>query len=243
MKKYLLMAVVLAAVLFAGTANAEMIARWTFDEGTGNIAHDSTVNANNGTIYNGNWASGVLNGALQFNGSSTYAVVPNSSSLNITGSITVSTWLKINSIPTNYVGVVAKGWEDASYNLEFNASGASVGLVFADSTYHGANSNPLTTNTWYLITGTYDRNQIKLYVNGNLQGVTNYTGTYQSNSSPLYIGNQQPGAGRYYNGLLDDMRIYNNALTDSEIKQLYNVPEPATLLLLGLGAALLRKRR
>jgi hypothetical protein len=242
MKKYLLMAVVLAAVLFAGMANAEMIAHWTFDEGTGNIAHDSTVNANNGTIYNGNWASGVLNGALQFNGSSTYAVVPNSSSLNITGSITVSAWLKINSIPTNYVGIVAKGEGDPSYNLEFNASGASVGLVFADSSYHGANSNALTTNTWYLITGTYDMSQIKLYVNGNLQGVTNYTGTYQSNSEPLYIGNQQPGAGRYYNGLLDDLRIYNNALTASEIQQLYNVPEPATLLLLGLGASLLRKR-
>ncbi len=82
--------------------------------------------------------------------------------------------------------------------------------------------------------------QIKLYVNGNLQGVTDYSGTYEYNSESLYIGHQQPGADRYYNGLLDDLRIYNNALSQSEISAL--VPEPATLLLLGLGAALLRKR-
>jgi hypothetical protein len=85
--------------------------------------------------------------------------------------------------------------------------------------------------------------QIKMYVNGNLQGVTSYSGTYESNTESLLIGHQQPGADRYYDGLLDDMRIYNNALTASEIQQLYNVPEPATLLLLGLGATtLLRKR-
>jgi hypothetical protein len=132
MKKYLLMAVVLAAILFTGVANAEMVAHWTFDEGFGNIAHDSTTNANNGTIYNGSWASGVLNGALQFNGSSSYAVVPNSSSLNITGSITVSTWIKMDSVPTNYVGVVAKGGGDPSYNLEFNVGGARVALGLQD---------------------------------------------------------------------------------------------------------------
>jgi hypothetical protein len=83
--------------------------------------------------------------------------------------------------------------------------------------------------------------QTKLYVNGNLQEVTNYSGTYESNPESLYIGHQQSGADRYYNGLLDDLRIYNNALSQSEISAL--VPEPVTFLLLGLGAVLLRKRR
>jgi hypothetical protein len=242
MKKYLLMAVVPAAVLFASAANAELVAHWTFDEGSGDVAQDSTANANNGTIYDGSWTSGILNGALQFNGSSTYAVVPHSSSLDITGSITISAWIKMVSVPTNYVGIAAKGGGDPAYNLEFNFTGATVGLVLNDDSYHSAPSNPLTTNTWYLITGTYDMSQIKLYVNGNLQGVTDYSGTYESNLEPLYIGHQQAGADRYYDGLLDDLRIYNNALTDSEIKQLYNAPEPATLLLLGLGAVIARKK-
>ncbi len=241
MKKYLLMAVVLAAVLFAGAANAELVAHWTFDDGGGNVAQDSTANANDGTIYNGSWASGVLNGALQFDGSSTYAVVPNSSSLDITGSITISAWIKMASIPANYTSVAAKGRGTPSYNLEFEHLGtAKLGLVLHDGTYHVAESNPLAINTWYLITGTYDMSQMKLYVNGNLQGVTNYSGTYTSNSEVLYIGNQWPEAGRYYNGLLDDLRIYNNAISQSEIQAL--VPEPATLLLLGFGGLMLRRK-
>jgi hypothetical protein len=243
MKTYLLMAVFLSAILFTNSANAKLVAHWTFDEGSGDIAQDSTTNANNGTIYNGSWASGMLNGALQFNGSSTYAVVPHSPSLDIDGNITISAWIKMASIPTNYVGVAAKGRGDPSYNLELTFNGASIALVLQEGSYHQAQSNPLSTNTWYFITGTYDMSQIKLYVNGNLQGVTNYSGTYESNSEPLYIGHQQYGSDRYYNGLLDDLRIYNNALTGNEIKQLYNVPEPATLLLLGLGAAILRSKK
>lgn len=88
---------------------------------------------------------------------------------------------------------------------------------------------------------------VKLYIDGVPQGSTSYL---QSNindvSESISIGGNYPSGGPnpdFYNGYIDDVHIYDRALSIEEVEQLYTVPEPATLLLLGLGGLLIRKRK
>lgn len=242
--------VLIAVICMAGSVSADMIAHWTFDEGSGQTLHDS-VGGNNGTIYGATWTAGKTGGALSFNGTNSYVDVPDSSSLRFTenDSFSIAYWAKPDSMSSGgYVmsklaasgstifGYASGYYPPAGY-FNFYAEGYGFGYT---NVMAPANSSPY--GNWYFVTAVYSNENMKLYVNGVLES----TGTFTINTDstvPTYdlcIGayanyNQRD---HYYKGLIDDLSIYNNALTAAEIQQLYNVPEPATLLLLGLGAAI-----
>ncbi|MGB4853326.1 MAG: LamG-like jellyroll fold domain-containing protein [Ignavibacteria bacterium] len=77
-------------------------------------------------------------------------------------------------------------------------------------------------NTWYFICLKYDGQKVKLYLNGEVYDSANFSGTLQTDNYPLLLGKHTPGAARYLKGKLDDIRIYNRALSDTEISRLYN---------------------
>jgi hypothetical protein len=101
--------------------------------------------------------------------------------------------------------------------------------------------------SWYFVAAVYDNRDMKIYLNGQLAG----TGTFTSDA---YNGGPDKGVAigarsldstveATFSGTIDETRIYNNALSASDIQQLYNIPEPATIALFGLGVLALRKRR
>jgi len=75
-----------------------LVAYWSFDEGSGGVAHDNSGNGNDGTIYGAAWTSGVSGSALSFDGRNDYVMIPSSASLDIRGSITLEAWVKYNDI-------------------------------------------------------------------------------------------------------------------------------------------------
>jgi hypothetical protein len=240
------------SISFAGSIDAP-VAYWALDETSGKTANDSAGN-NDGTVINGTWTAGKIGGALNF--SSGYVDCGDDASLDITGLITVSGWIKTTM--TTESSVVAK-W-DASvtngdglqtcYDLLINHNG----IGYAEFHLRGSNLGPsiyaistiqVNDGMWHLVTGVYDGSFIKLYVDGLLQGSTAYSGgIFSAPGENVYIGNSDEGAERIpFTGLMDDVRIYDYALSASEVYQLRTVPEPTTMALLMTGLLAIRRNK
>ena len=216
-----------------------LVGWWKLDDGSSGTAPttaaDSSGNGNNGTTQGSpTWtSSGKIGNALTFNGSNQYISVPYASSLNISGSWSVSSWVKLASTPGS--GNVAKiiGRDDSSANANYyiaadnNAlctSGLAWKVGFDDSGGTGHDVcyyTTITTGTWYFIAGTWDGTTLTLYVNG----VSAATGTpgavpTTNNGGDLELGNEFSNT-FYLNGTIDDARVYNRALSASEVWDLY----------------------
>jgi hypothetical protein len=192
---------------------------WKFDEGSGSIAYDSSGLDNNGTIYGATWTIDCHSGfCLSFDGVDDYVLIPDSSSLNLDGEITLEAWVKPTG-PWNgdYPGVIAKYWvpgyllgiRNSSSTWGFwLRSNSGVASIFSDS--------PVEFNKWIHIAVVRDENNtMKMFINGTQQSsITTFTDSIASPGRDLEIGKWGP---RYFNGTIDEVRIYNRALTADEI--------------------------
>jgi hypothetical protein len=190
---------------------------WKFDEGTGTIAHDF-AGTNNGTIYGATWTTGKIAGALSFNGTSNY--VGCGSGASNYDNITVSAWMK-----TSANGVlVSNRYNSGSYGTWYTLS--STGIEIGDNSQGGYRSVTFNASTlnglWHHIVYTKDGTSHAIYVDGSLD--RSFTSNADiSWSQPLYIGkrwNRTSNIG-WFNGIIDDVRIYNRALSAGEVAQLY----------------------
>ncbi len=200
-------------------------ALWHLDEGSGNIAYDSSVNNNNMILMNG--TSWTLNTApipgsayaLQFDGTDDFVNVSNSPSLNPSNQITIEFWIKINSL--NNMHIIDKappqpfGFPGTGYHI--NIGNGTVQFTLNND---GANAllitvNQLSLGQWHHVAAVYDGIVMKVFIDGIQDPQTrSFTGTISLNTYPLYIGRhhlQQGGQPYYFNGLLDEVRISNIA--------------------------------
>jgi len=199
-----------------------------FFEGEGDIAHDVTGNGNNGVIYGAEWVDTgdpKLGYGLSFDGVDDYVEVADSASLDITDAITIMVWVKANTLVPDYQVVVRKGSPD-KYAIYLTSDGEiywySEGLTPHGFTSVGANIQP---QQWYHITVTYDgdNNEVTFYRNGKMVG-----SPFSVSGSGLGIDNNPLRIGRYtgtypFSGIIASVRIYNRALSESEIKRLYHL--------------------
>ncbi len=218
---------------------------WKLDECQGNIANDSSGVGNSGVIVIGssgtqnslgtcqigtsaawtNGASGKVNSSLNFDGTDDYVDVGDVDLVK-DNDFTISLWTKINNF-TYYTGVGKGVYTDGQkqYQVGFGTNGVPW-VVLNNGTNKGVLTfgNALNTNTWYHLTYVFDRDNLcKVYVNGIFWGqasMTNYQGDL-SNSNNLLIGKYQ-SINTYTNGQIDDVRIYNYALTSEQVKTIYN---------------------
>jgi glucose/arabinose dehydrogenase/PKD repeat protein len=199
-----------------------LVAAWNFNEGTGTTAADSSGNGNTATLTNGpTWtAAGKNGGAVQFDGSNDLLRVNDSNSLDLTNGATFEAWVYPTSASAAWRTILQK---EADAYLLTASSGSSGSPPAVGGTFNGAcctvvtGASALPANTWTHVAGTYDGAQLRLYVNGNLVDSTPRTGNIQVNANPLWMGGNQL-YGEHFPGRLDDVRIYNRALTPSEIQ-------------------------
>jgi hypothetical protein len=217
---YLVSFVLVLSMALTSTTKAELVGWWRFDEGSGTIANDSSGNGNDGT-FNGDpqWVVGYFGGALEFDGTDDWLDCGNDPSLDLT-TWTITFWLKVNE-NKNYNGFIIKG-NDVTENYEV--------LGFADGSFHfpiahtdgsrtyiNTAAGVIVPDEWAHFAYSYDAAQgRRFYKNGDLIFEDTESGTPQTSSVSLAIGNEQP-LSRYVNGAMDDIRIYNHLLSESEL--------------------------
>jgi hypothetical protein len=194
-----------------------------FSEGTGTIAHDKSPYGNDGTIYGATWTNGKYGKALSFDGVDDYV---DTADIDL-DYVTVSAWINVSTYQTNWRVIVSKGWISYSFGSVYLISIEDKGLSFGVRTSGGSTLSATTwvvpiLNTWVHVVGTYDGSTVKLYVNGVLRASQPGSGVLNKNNYRWMIGRDPiPGQARYFNGLIDEVRIYNRALSEEEIRAHY----------------------
>lgn len=229
---------------YAYVSTNDLVLYFDFNEAPAtNLLTDKSGYGNNGIVSNVVFEpNGYRNGAYFFNGSNSFVVVPDDDSYDKT-SFTICVWAKSAVLNlTADAGIIGKHREgyNTSYYWLYQGAAINYGSNVLQSTMVGSQSGqfrhigcpaaPVVSN-WALTTLTYDRSQMKLYVNGALIGTQTFTG-YVGNAYNLLVGAGEwklSNAGvpqRFWNGWLDEVKIYRRVLTSNEIGALYatNVP-------------------
>ncbi len=213
-----------------------LVAYYPLDGNTSDLSGNGNDGTNSGATYT---QSGKLGGAYSFDGSNDYINVPDSSVLDLTNQITLSAWVYIS----NYVswgGIVGKG--DGSfgpYSMQLGSGNSNLRLSYnmQDPWTNYLDSNSIISQgQWSLVTITYDGSNVKHYINGNLDRTTSFSTSFSQTNADICIGCDPPGANEFFNGKVDEVAIWNRALVDGEILQLYNSTNGYSLSLSGAQA-------
>ncbi|HXD20688.1 MAG TPA: LamG-like jellyroll fold domain-containing protein [Vicinamibacterales bacterium] len=207
-----------AAHLTAPLASAQgLVAAYSFDEGSGTSVRDASGSGNGGTVSNATWTTaGRLGGALVFNGSSALVTVPGTTSLRLSAAMTLEAWVKPTAVDSLWRDVIYKGSDD--YYLEATSTSSArpaAGGTFAPDNVYGSSAIPV--NAWTHLAATYDGATLKLYVNGTLASSTPRVARIAVSGGPLQIGGDS-GAGQYFAGAIDEVRIYSTAISEAQIR-------------------------
>jgi Concanavalin A-like lectin/glucanases superfamily/Galactose oxidase-like, Early set domain/Bacterial Ig domain len=223
---WILAAFVLLACPFKAAAQAPgLVVAYGFNEGSGTTVTDSSGSNNAGTITGATWAQGRFGNALSFNGISDIVRIPASSSLNVSSAMTLEAWIKPTTAQSGWRTIMQRE-VDAYFLNASNSNGPllpSGGGTFNGTGAYvsGTTANPV--NAWTHVALTYDGAMLRLYVNGALAASQAQTGSIQTTSNPLWIGGNSP-YGEYFQGIIDEVRVYNRALSQAEIQTDINTP-------------------
>ena len=197
-----------------------LVGYWRFDEETGSTAKDSSPYGNDGTIYGATRVRGIIGKALSFDGVDDYVEVPDSESLDITDEITIEVWVKPAIDLTS--DLTTSSWfvyKYQTYYLYYHQNGFLSFYTAGTSPSETTFPTTFNANTWYHIVGTFDSNTgtKKLFINGeNVKTETGITGTISTTDYNVYISGAYHN--RPFNGTIDEVRIYNRALSPGEIR-------------------------
>jgi len=205
-------------------STAGLVGQWSLNEGSGLTTSDSSGNNNTGTLQNGpTWVAGKSGQALSFDGVNDFVSIPNSTSFGIIGDFTISAWVN-RTMLGDYGGIVAKkdppGWDYDLYisqadKATFFANGGSVGEI-------SKSSNTTIGLGWHHIAVTRSGTSLTFYIDGVAQETFVLpVGALANHVYPVEIGRDSPSnPNSNFNGLIDDVRLYNRALSANEISSL-----------------------
>ena len=210
-------------------AGQELVLHLSFDALDGKVAKDSSEFGNDATFKGSpKLIDGVFGKALEFDGK-TSGQIPDHSSLDIVDALTIEFWALVKGGEAIQSGV-EKGvaWVSGLYNLAALYNGGTI-LQFFDlpDACNDENIGPsIQDGEWHFLAGTWDGKTILLYIDGELEAEMACKGELKPNNDPLFIG-ARGGSGRFLTGALDEIKMYNYALTKAEL--LKDMEEPTTL--------------
>jgi len=237
MKGALLLGVIMVSFSLASVAlaDANTAALWHFDENSGSIAYDSSGNGNNGTVHGATWTTGNLNNSLSFDGIDDF-VEPPSFVLWHPSEVTFEAWVKPYSFPSTPPNdpisqIICHGYGGHLELGYLNTGTFTFGVWHPDVTWTWIYSKVKQPSNWYHVVGVWkDSSYIQIYVNGLLEdniSVTKPLGD-PGNSYPLIIGSYCQPYKLFFNGIIDEVAIYNRTLSPEEILNHYQAGAPPT---------------
>ncbi len=194
---------------------------WPLDEGEGTVAYDASGNGNDGEfVGDPQWVPGMIGGALAFDGDD-YVNCGNGDSLQIRDAITMAFWFQIDAFQNTWEAFISKG--DNAYRASRGDGGGNATHMGISGTSAGGGNGwfngtvIVTGGEWHHYAATYDGEEGRIYIDGVLDVTSPGTGQIGSSTYDFYIGENAQATGRFYHGLLDDVRLYSRALPVEEI--------------------------
>lgn len=199
------------------------VGRWKLNETAGATASDATISPDNGTVAGtARWSTDCGGtGVFDFDGSTNYLSVASSAPLLPKESITIAAWVRGDSWGSGDDAdtIVRKG-DTSPYNYALCIADGKVALLLDEADTAGSRSTTvLSTGTWYHVAATWDGTTVKIYINGVLDRSVARSGTIGVDTRPLYIGGRT-GSTDMFDGMMRDVRVYNRALSSTEIQAL-----------------------
>ncbi|MFQ5531447.1 MAG: LamG domain-containing protein, partial [Candidatus Nanoarchaeia archaeon] len=199
--------------------SGNLIAHYSFDDGT---ATDNSGNGNDGTVFGPVLIKGINGSGLNFDGVDDYILISNSPELTLTQDFTFSIWVKPDEFTNDVILCKGPNAGDPDYLLTLGFGFKDIGF-YDGTSWKNSNQGILSQYMWNHVAFVYDGVEYKFYVNGVLKGLTSATGNIQTSSSDLMIGQQCLTGANNFNGVMDEVKIYNRALTEGEIQILSGV--------------------
>ncbi len=212
-----------------GDITTGLIAWWKFDDGSGTTATDSSGNGNSATLQGSplpTWVGSGKIGTNMLNFTGGTGGVHGPVLAVSTASRTIAAWVRLSSLSPS-VSMVLGCDSGGYYEIGINSTG-KLAVYFRtfgghNVSYDGTGSNTLTTNTWYHVSATYNPSTgLVGYVNAAVDGTAGADGNMDTDGVNFNIGYDQNNSGRSCNGDIDDVRVYDRALTATDILTLYN---------------------
>ncbi|MHC4702643.1 MAG: protein kinase domain-containing protein, partial [Planctomycetota bacterium] len=201
---------------------------WKLDESTGTTVYDSSGNGRHGRFVGSpNWKKGRIGGAVQCDTTDDYIDISRSPDFDIVDAMTVTAWFQAGNSEkgpaARYLVGRAHCWSvflgNLTNELTFKCHGLEVPSIYPDFAIKA--KKHVDDGQWYHVAAVYDGVSMLLYVDGVLDACESASGAISTNSFPVHIGTDSSLDRRGWLGSIDDVRIYNRALTAVEIAQLH----------------------
>jgi len=194
-----------------------LVGYWSFDEHTNVSVFDLTENDNDGSVTGANWTDGILGEALELDGANLGIEIPDSTSLDITGELTLEAWVRITNHdqPHTIFNKYNPPPSGATFILGTRESTGRVIFDINPDEHYKIGTTNLTDGQWHHVVGVFvPSTSLEIYVDGVKEEYTENVGSPPSaidpNDRPLVIG-------RFFDGAMDELKIYNRALSEEEI--------------------------
>jgi hypothetical protein len=212
---------------FKGPNIPGIVGWWTFNEGSGTTAADSSGNRNNGTMVGAAWTNGNISAAAALSAAASNVTIAASAALSPTNAISLCAWVRTTNVASSWEYVVRKpyttGDDDACWQLRIHGGGSHAYFTVNPTGSNGfvniyAAQNVCDGN-WHWLCGAYDGTAANLYIDAVLGASVAKSGSINPGlTNNVYIGGERNSV----IGSIDDVRIYNRALSANEVKLLYN---------------------
>ncbi len=207
-----------------------LMAYWTFDDGVtdpaSTTAQDSSSNGRDGALELGasgpQWVAGRLDGALELDGSDDLARVAADAELDELSAFTVVGWIRHGATSAFHSIVDKRDHHTDGFDLYLNAS-SRLFIRVNNASLNG--TAVVADGTWHHVAGTYDGGELRLYVDGVLDASAAASAGASSTVGDLLIGRNW-SSGYLFDGALDDLRLYDRALSPAEIQEIQDLPAP-----------------
>jgi hypothetical protein len=207
--------------LVVSAASSGLVGAWGFDEPSGATATDASGRGNTGTISGATrTTAGRFGGALMFDGINDWVTVPDATSLRLTTGATVEGWARpsANGSAGWRTMAIKENGSNLSYALyAYGDGGLPSGHAFTSTERWARATTAPALNTWVHLATTYDGTTIRLYVNGTQVGTQAQSGPITAGTGPLRFGGNAIWP-EWFQGQLDELRVYNRALSGAEVQ-------------------------
>jgi hypothetical protein len=209
----------------ATTVYADLVAAWSFDNDTAEDVRDVSGNGFDGVGLDTAIVEGRFGNAMEFDGTNSQVEIPHDEALNIQDEVTVEAWIK----PSAEIGLggIAQKWGDTTNRRQYLLCTVNDKIRFyisgSGDTWPSAEcTSSIPLDEWTHVAGVYDSSNIKIYINGKLENeVPNNEGIFASDVA-FWIGGYGPnedfGSNRHFPGVIDEVRLWDSALSDGEIE-------------------------